>query len=68
MDQAKVIEFLNQALVSDYLHKLFSTKLKKLVLFTVFPITHAANISDPRYFIMIDNPEALFDLKKADLN
>ncbi|KAF0134822.1 MAG: hypothetical protein FD145_390 [Candidatus Saganbacteria bacterium] len=68
MDKAKVIESLNKAQAVDFINKLLKSKLKILVLFAAFPITAAANISDPRQFLMVKNLEALLDLKKADLN
>ena len=61
---SKVLETLNQFVVSDYLKKLLQSKLEKKILHTVFPITGAPNLSAPRIFAMIPNPEKLIDWSK----
>ncbi|MFA4966845.1 MAG: hypothetical protein WC624_01330 [Candidatus Margulisiibacteriota bacterium] len=68
MDQAKVIEFLNQTLLTDYISRLLNVKMTKLVLFPAFPITAAPNISEPKTFVMMKNPAKFIDFKKPDLN
>jgi len=67
-NNAKVLEYISHHLISDYVKKLIEVNMDKLVLFTSFPITGAANISDPQYFIKILNPEILKDLVSKDLN
>jgi len=54
--------------MTEYLQKLITVKMKKLVLFPVFPYTAAPNWSDPRYFAAIENPAVLVSFSKADLN
>ncbi len=68
MDQAKVIEFLNQTLMTDYISRLLNVKMSKLVLYSVFPITAAANLSDARTFVLMNDPSKFVEFKKADLN
>jgi hypothetical protein len=68
MDQAKVIEFLNQTLLTEYISKLLNVKISKLTLNPVFPITAAPNLSEPKTFMMMKDPEKFIDFKKVDLN
>ena len=68
MDQAKVLEYLSQSLMTEYLQKLITVKMKKLVLFPVFPYTAAPNWSEPQYFAAIENPAVLVSFSKADLS
>lgn len=64
----KVIEYINHHLMADYLQKLINVKMGKLTLFSTMPYTGAANVSDPRHYIKILNPEVLAELLKKDLN
>ena len=68
MDQAKVIELLNQTLLTDYLQKLLNVKLKKFVACPIFPITSAPNISEPKIFLMVEDYKTFIDLKKHQSN
>ena len=68
MDQAKVIKMLNQTQMTEYIQRLMNAKFSKLVLFPVFPITAAANISEPRYFAMLGDLGNFLNFKKPDLN
>jgi len=68
MDQAKVIEFLNQTLMTDYITRLLNVKMEKLVLNTIFPITAAPNLSDRKALVMMADPAKFVEFKKADLN
>ncbi|OGC13428.1 hypothetical protein A3J90_01180 [candidate division WOR-1 bacterium RIFOXYC2_FULL_37_10] len=67
-NQANVIQYISNHLVTDYVDKLIKVKFSKVVLFTTFPITGAPNISDPRYFAKILNPEVLSDLLRWNIN
>ena len=49
MDNTKVIEALEKVTVFTYCEKLLEAAMQKLVLFSVFPYTAAANMSDPHY-------------------
>jgi len=68
MDNTKVLEYLNQSASQGYIEGLVSAKVKKVTLFSSFPITGAANISDPKYFALIENLECLMHFKKQDLS
>lgn len=68
MDQAKVIEMLNQTQMTEYIQRLMNAKFSRLVLFSTFPITAAANISDPHYFVMLEDLNKFLAFKKSDLN
>lgn len=65
---AKVAECINQHLMADYLQKLVNVQMSKVVLFPAFPITGAPNLSDPRYYVKINNIEVLSDLLKKAIN
>ncbi|HTY13959.1 MAG TPA: hypothetical protein VMD02_07245 [Candidatus Omnitrophota bacterium] len=68
MDNAKVVEMLNQTVMTEYLQKLLGLKLNKLTLYPVFPITAAPNVSDPYSLIMIEDIQKFAIVKKTDLN
>jgi len=68
MENAKVLELLNQSVIAEYLQRLIAAKMKKLTLFPIFPITAAPNISEPRHLAMIENLECLTIIARAELN
>ena len=68
MDQTKVLEYLSQHVMLQYLQKLSGTKFSKLVLFPAFPITSAANLSDPHYLARLDDLNSLTKLSPVELN
>lgn len=68
MDQAKVIELLNQTILTDYLQKLLNVKLKKFIACPIFPITAAPNVSEPKVFLLIEDYKSFISLKKPQLN
>lgn len=55
MDNAKVIEALEKYALCNYFEKLISAKMFKIVLFSIFPHTAAANLSDPHEFVLIED-------------
>jgi hypothetical protein len=68
MDQTKVLEYLTQHVMLEYLKRLAGTRFSKLVLFPVFPITASANLSDPHYLAILDDVGSLTKLSPAELN
>ena len=54
--------------MTEYLQRLMNAKMRKLVLFTVFPITAAPNISDPKYFVMLNDLKEFISFKKTEQN
>jgi len=68
MDQTKVLEYLNNSVSANYFESLTSAQVKKLVLFSCFPIVGAPNVSDPHYFALIENISCLIKFKPADRN
>lgn len=68
MDQTKVLEYLTQHVMLEYLKRLSGTKFSKLVLFPVFPITSAANLSDPHYLALLEDCGSLTKFVPAELN
>ena len=65
MDNAKVIETLEKQTIFTYFEKLINAKMQKVVLFSVFPYTAAANLSDPHYLMMIEDPINLVALNSG---
>lgn len=55
MDNAKVIEAMEKFALHNYLQKLINAKMHKETLFTIFPHTNAANISNPVHVIIVDD-------------
>ena len=55
MDNAKVIEALEKQTMCNYFEKLVDAEMHRVVLFSVFPITAAANVSDPHPFVLVDD-------------
>lgn len=55
MDNTKVIEALEKVTVFTYCEKLLEAAMHKLILFSVFPYTAAANLSDAHPIVMIDD-------------
>jgi hypothetical protein len=55
MDNAKVIEVLEKQTMCNYFEKLVDADMHKVVLFSVFPFTAAANLSDPHAFVLVDD-------------
>lgn len=62
MDNAQVMETLEKYTLYNYFEKLVDAKMHKVVLFPVFPITAAANLSEPHHLMLIDNISCLASL------
>jgi hypothetical protein len=62
MDNAQVMEALEKYTIYNYFEKLVDAKMHKVVLFPVFPFTAAANFSDPRHIMLIDDLSRLTSL------
>jgi hypothetical protein len=54
-DNAKVMEAIERCTLFNYFEKLTDAPTKKVVLFSVFPFTAAANLSDPRNFFLLED-------------
>jgi len=65
MDNAKIIETLEKYTIYCYFEKLVDTKVDRIVLFSIFPFTAAANLSDPRYFAMIKDLSKISSLNSG---
>lgn len=65
MDNAKVIEAIEKFTLFNYFEKLVETKMRRVTLFTVFPYSAAANLSDPQPLILIDDLAKLADLNSG---
>ncbi len=55
MDNAKAIKAMEKCALQKYLEKLSTAEMRKITLFTKLPYTGAANISNPVYFVMVDD-------------
>jgi hypothetical protein len=65
MDNAKVIEKLEKQTLYNYFEKLIHAKMHKLVLFPVFPLTAAANLSEPHYVVLLEDLTKLIGLNSG---
>lgn len=65
MDNAKVIETLEKHTLFNYFEKLLEAKMHRVVLFSIFPYTAAANLSDPQHFVIIDDISKLTSLNSG---
>jgi len=64
-DNAKVIEVLEKQTLHNYFEKLINARMKKLVLFSIFPYSAAVNLSDPHYFVMLEDVSKLATLNSG---
>lgn len=62
MDNAKVMETLEKYTLFTYFEKLINVKLHKVVIFSIFPYTGAPNLSDPHYFVLVDDLDKMMQL------
>ena len=58
-NQKESIKEIQEFTVKQYLKKLLSLKIKTVTLFSVFPYTAAANISDGHTFALIEDPSKI---------
>jgi len=65
MDNAKVIKAMEKFAMQNYLEKLASSEMRKLTLFTILPHTAAPNLSNPVYFVIIDNASKFVSLNSG---
>jgi len=68
MDQAKVLEAINKFVLGKYIENMITSETSLLTLFTVFPYTGAANISDPVKLIMIEDLKSVISFNGANYN
>ena len=64
-ENAKVMEKLEQTAVFKYFERLMETTMHRQVLFSIFPYTAAANLSDPHPLVMIDDLSKLVNLNSG---
>lgn len=58
----KVIEVISKFGMLSYMESLISSRIKKISLYSAFPITAAPNWSDKREIILVENPKPLIKL------
>ncbi|OGF32118.1 hypothetical protein A3H09_00285 [Candidatus Falkowbacteria bacterium RIFCSPLOWO2_12_FULL_45_13] len=65
MDNAKIIETIEKQAFINYLEKLSHTEMHKITLFTRFPITATPNLSNPVYFLLVDDLTKIADMNSG---
>jgi hypothetical protein len=65
-DNAKVIQVIEKATLFNYFEKLVDAKTTKITLFSVFPYTAAANLSDQHNFFLLEDLTRLTDLNSGN--
>jgi len=65
-NNAKVIETIERSALFSYFEKLVDAKTTKVTLFSIFPHTAAANLSDPRAFFMFESNSVLSALNSGN--
>jgi hypothetical protein len=65
-NNAKVIETIERSALFNYFEKLVDAKTTKVTLFSIFPHTAAANVSEARSFFMIENIACLCAVNSGD--
>jgi len=58
MDQNKLMEVINQSIISKYMQNILLVKARALKLYSCFPFTGAPNISDAQNISMIEDLDA----------
>jgi hypothetical protein len=68
MDNIKVMEVMEKFTLQKYLEKLIDAPMHKITLFTAFPYTGAANLSDPASLVIIDDVARIVSLNGGAVN
>ncbi|MFA6169988.1 MAG: hypothetical protein WCW67_00590 [Candidatus Margulisiibacteriota bacterium] len=68
MNNQKVMEVLEKTCTFNYYDKIVHAKTRKLTLFSIFPYTAAANLSDPRQFVLIEDLQGMLGLNTGKVN
>ena len=56
------MEVLEKTSAHNYYDKIVHAKTKKITLFSIFPFTAAANLSDPREIVLVEDLAGLLGL------
>jgi len=67
MDNAKVIETLEKCTLQNYFVKLLNAKMYRLELFSVFPQTAAANLSDLHNLVIVEDLNCFVNLNSGQV-
>lgn len=67
-DTARAMEAIEKCAVFNYFEKLIDAPLDKITLFPVFPYTAAANLSDPKHFMMVEDLARIAALNCGNCN
>ena len=65
MDNAKVIQAMEKFSLQKYLERLINSHMRKITLFPVFSQTGAPNLSNPMYFVIIDDLSKMVSLNSG---
>jgi hypothetical protein len=67
LDNTKAMEVLEKQAMYNYFEKLINARINKVVLFSIFPYTAAPNLSDPHYFVMVDDLVKIASLNSGNI-
>jgi hypothetical protein len=68
MDNSKAIKTMEKQAMQKYLEKLSTAEMRKITLFTSFPHTGTPNISNPVYFVLVDDIAKFQSLNSGKVN
>ncbi|MFH1389191.1 MAG: hypothetical protein ABIH56_00475 [Candidatus Margulisiibacteriota bacterium] len=68
MNNQKVIEVLEKTSSFNYFQKIVHAKTRKITLFSIFPFTAAANLSDPHPIVLVEDLGGLLGLNSGQFN
>jgi len=64
-DNLKVLQTLEKQTICNYFEKIANAPMQKLTLFSILPYTAAANLSDPHYVVLLNQPLVLASLNSG---
>lgn len=65
MDNTKAIQAMEKLAFHKYLEKLINSEMCKITLFPIFAQTGAPNLSNPAYFVLIDDLSKIVSLNSG---
>ncbi len=65
MNTQETLKKLEKATLKNYLEKLVRTKMRKVTLYTIFPITAAPNYSDAKNYVLVEDLNKIANLNSG---
>ncbi len=65
MNTQETLKKLEKATFKHYLEKLVQAKMRKLTLYTIFPITAAPNYSDAKNYVLVEDLKQIANLNSG---